>query len=80
MSRKDYELIASILRAQREELLAELELLDKPGATRAVLAVDETAFCLASALKRDNPRFDVDRFLTAAGYDTWPANPTRRTR
>lgn len=32
-----------------------------------IFAVDQTILTVCDALKRDNPRFDRDRFLTACG-------------
>jgi hypothetical protein len=55
MSRKDYVLIAESLRYARCS--------DTDART-----IDHVAECLARALATDNPRFNADRFLTAAGH------------
>jgi len=59
MTKKDYELIAAAIKDNREydpmECYAE--------------ALDDVARSLATALQRDNPRFDRDRFLKACGVD-----------
>ena len=55
MTRKDYKLIAAALKRAGERCDA-----DKDG--DVWLAASE----IADALKADNPRFDHDRFMTAA--------------
>ena len=56
MSRKDFELIARVLRAQRDH------------ATDAELwRLDQTARAFADELSATNPRFDRVRFLRACG-------------
>lgn len=55
MTRKDYELIAKVLR-------------DFVGDGGDVIDRDQIAYKLASALAQDNPRFNRLRFLVAAGY------------
>lgn len=63
MTRKDYILIAAALREP-------LQAFDDPAQTHAALCVwEETARNIARALGRDNPRFDGDRFLKAAGVE-----------
>jgi predicted secreted Zn-dependent protease len=57
MTRKDYILIAAALKAARKY--------DECPADQAVC--DNVAQELANALARDNPRFDRERFLKAAG-------------
>jgi hypothetical protein len=57
MTRKDYQLIASALKESREDCITEL----------ARLGVQVTAIKIAKALKRDNSRFNEDRFLDACG-------------
>jgi hypothetical protein len=54
MTRKDYQLIASVLKSYATEGI--------PVDDRDAIAYD-----LADALAKDNPRFDRDRFLVAAG-------------
>ena len=54
MTRKDYQLIATVLK--------NFGLDDYPVDDR-----DTIAYNLADALAADNPRFDRDRFLVAAG-------------
>ena len=54
MTRKDYQLIASVLKNYATEGI--------PVDDRDAIAYD-----LADALAADNPRFDRDRFLIAAG-------------
>ena len=54
MTRKDYQLIATVLK--------NFGLEDYPTDDRDTIAYD-----LADALASDNPRFDRDRFLVAAG-------------
>ena len=54
MTRKDYQLIASVLKNYATEGI--------PVDDRDAIAYD-----LADALAKDNPRFDRDRFLVAAG-------------
>lgn len=56
MTRKDYQLIADVIKVERNA---------SRGAAK--LAVETVAASMAIALKRDNPRFDADRFLAACG-------------
>jgi hypothetical protein len=55
MTRKDYELIASVLA-------------NFVGDAGDVIDRDKLALALASALAQDNPRFNRERFLVASGY------------
>lgn len=55
MTRKDYELIAEVLR-------------NFVGDTGDVIDRDKMALELANALAQDNPRFNRERFLVASGY------------
>lgn len=55
MTRKDYELIAKVLR-------------DFVGDGGDVIDRDKIAYELAKALSQDNPRFNRLRFLVASGY------------
>ena len=57
MSRKDYELIAAELAAEVPTVTSHEQAV---GFAMAVYAV-------ANALKKDNPRFDSNRFVAAAG-------------
>lgn len=55
MTRKDYILIAAALKNAREV---------QPEAS---LGIDVAAWHMCESLARDNPRFDRERFLKAAG-------------
>lgn len=55
MTKKDYELIASVLYCKTED--------DNRDLTTNVTIILE----LADALQAENPRFDRDKFLTACG-------------
>ena len=55
MTRKDFELIAGVIKAQREKMHNETE------------TVDEVALAMAEALEDTNPRFNRETFLTACG-------------
>ena len=57
MTRKDYQLIAKVLR-------------DFVGDGGDVIDRDKIALELAKALAQENPRFDTKRFLIASGYLT----------
>lgn len=59
MTKKDYILIASILKAEREHPAS--------GGQAVQNTVKRLAGAFARALRQDNPRFDVDRFLDACG-------------
>jgi len=61
MTRKDYELLAGVIRRQLNCYTEEI------GESAEILAVSCVAQALAVALLRDNPRFDRDRFLKATG-------------
>lgn len=68
ITRKDFELIASVLGGYREHLLnlpvADLAL-DNTGL--AVSIVEDIALDFALTLTAQNPRFDRERFLKACG-------------
>lgn len=57
MTRKDYVLIASAFSEAR----------DQAKSKDAHQALSQVTHALAGDLKRDNPRFDVQHFLRAAG-------------
>lgn len=62
MSRKDYELIAKTLRMARDTVIRDRQLgFGRPAPE------DFIPYRLADALAADNPCFDRDHFLTAAG-------------
>lgn len=60
MTRKDYILLAEALKAARMKS-------EFPAADEFNGGVDAAARLVADALARDNPRFDYDRFMKAAG-------------
>lgn len=60
MTRKDYVLIAAAIKAVTEE----------HSADSVVNGITWTAERIADALARDNPRFDRERFLKAAGVQS----------
>jgi hypothetical protein len=70
MTRKDYELIAQILKAQ-------IELSRSYGETDGELAVVNIAYDLADSLALDNPRFNRERFLIASGVNESPLEVAR---
>jgi hypothetical protein len=59
MSRKDYELIARSLNRQRG--------MGPPGLGTDALVIDRVARDLAYEFRRDNARFNPEKFLQAAG-------------
>lgn len=63
MSHKDYETIAAALRA-------EIDRSHSLGSLEASLAVVRIASSLADAFEVNNPRFDPERFLQAAGVSS----------
>jgi len=68
MTRKDYVLIAAALKAARDgyDYIPALEFEGSPIET----ALNDAAGAIAAALARDNPRFDRERFLKAAGVQS----------
>lgn len=60
MSRKDYRLIASVLRGQRDEAA-------RLGVGPAVAVTDSISLLMARALGAENGTFDRTRFLEACG-------------
>jgi hypothetical protein len=62
MTKKDYELIAKVLRGQLNHYSPDYG----PGWDTARHAVRGVAFKLAWDLARDNPRFNQERFIKAA--------------
>ena len=63
MTRKDYILIADALKAACSSYTL-------PNVVLYPNSIDNAAHRLADALGRDNPRFDRERFLTAAGVQS----------
>lgn len=63
MSRKDYQLIAGVLREELNRALSN----DEPIGAQMVVTV---AGALAGELKADNPGFDRAKFLAASGVET----------
>lgn len=63
MTRRDFELIAKVIRNQRR---LHLDMCEPVGA----MAVDELAGEMATHLGNEHPRFDRERFLTACGRVT----------
>jgi hypothetical protein len=59
MTRKDYILIAAALKKASER-----------DASEGIPVTYQAAYELATALGRDNPRFDRERFLQAAGVQS----------
>jgi hypothetical protein len=59
MTRKDYELIAAVFKAQRTEYILE----------HHKYAVESAVLDMADALAAENPRFDRERFLAACGVE-----------
>lgn len=58
MTRKDYELMAKIIRANA----------DRCYESESIFVIKDVANDLATALKEDNPRFDRVRFVEACGF------------
>jgi hypothetical protein len=79
MSKKDYELIAKVFLAKRNDIHSqylELGVVTGPETTflRGMEAgLNEVMAHLADALEIDNPRFDHPTFFNACGYpiDVW---------
>ena len=65
MTKKDYEMIAELLKAQRDKL-QESRLSSKDGP--ALTAHKQLCECFAVELRTTNKRFNPNRFLTACGY------------
>ena len=83
MTRKDYLLIAEVLRVQRYR--AELEIthaeeFDKEFACGCAEGADSAAMELCDSLHRDNPRFDRAHFLAVVrGEKELTSKPERKT-
>ncbi len=68
MSRSDYQLLAAVFRAQREELVDALENAEGSHMFVGVLICHDTLVQrIAHVLKSDNEQFDYDRFFAACG-------------
>ena len=67
MTKKDYELIANVIRYTKNHYLINIPHKGKKEVINATLEVlaDE----LAERLQIDNPRFDFERFMTACGFE-----------
>ena len=59
MTRKDYELLARVLKFETEQYLGDRN--------EAKLVIRELADMFATELNADNPRFDRDLFFTKCG-------------
>ena len=59
MTRKDYELLAEVIRTSRKVTTGET----------ALVSVEHLANTLATELEIENPRFDRARFLSACGLE-----------
>ena len=64
MTKKDFQLIATVFKQAREDAV------DK----KSRLAGDVIALRMARELKTTNPRFDADRFLNACGIPSTEIN------
>jgi rRNA maturation endonuclease Nob1 len=64
VSKMHFEMVARVLRERREFLTDDLNIAE--SAQRAELNLVALAF--ASEFKRENPRFDRERFLKACGF------------
>lgn len=63
MSKKDYVMIARVIRTQRDQLA------DRPGLdSLAVAVLESTAARLSAAFGLDNPRFQKGKFMEACGF------------
>lgn len=62
MTRKDYVLIAEVIKTQ-------IELSLKFGEDDSRYGAENIAYDMASKLSQDNPRFDRGRFLVACGVN-----------
>ena len=62
MSKKHYEAIAATINAQLKTIYAASS--DEESRMYR-LGVNDTAYAMAEVFKRDNPRFDTDRFVNA---------------
>ena len=70
MTRKDFILIAAALKAAGLEAASPHPVFSSAPAHNRLLGRDICAVRLADALARDNPRFDRERFLKAAGVQS----------
>ena len=68
MTKKDYELIASVIRGRIEntKMLDKLDWSQKDIDT-GVAVLEQLTYYLANQLETKNPKFDYNRFLTACG-------------
>lgn len=84
MTRKDYVNIAAAIRATQDRVRSEfneesrggyISDMERDEGQAQLRGVRRAAAHLADTLSRDNPRFDVGRFLTACGYGATTMNP-----
>ena len=64
MTRKDFELIATAVRKQRDYYIAAFS-----ADHQTVEAADDIAHSIAHELAETNPLFDAERFLTDCGIE-----------
>lgn len=71
MTKKDYELIASVIRGRIEntKMLDKLDWSQKDIDT-GVAVLEQLTYYLANQLETKNPRFDYNRFIKACGLET----------
>lgn len=74
MSRKDYELIAAVLRNRQERWADHYRASGDPALLAKYAEVGDVAEALAEAFAADNPRFDYDRFVVASAAIVGPLN------
>lgn len=68
MTRKDYQIVARALAAQRWHLYDDKALNTVFGIRRALLILDMTVETVAAHFALTNNRFDVDKFKEACAY------------
>lgn len=65
MTRKDYKRLADELRIELKNLDSTLATSDAESLQRGAFEI--AVLCICDAMKRENPRFDREKFLEAVG-------------
>jgi len=73
MTKKDYKILASVIKAERSKAQLEDKVSDANndsgyGYSAQTYRVGETAYALAKALALDNPNFSETKFLFDCGF------------
>lgn len=67
MSKKDYVMLAGVVKARHDEIVNPVSIFDAANLTAHLDELQKIAESMADIFSQDNPRFDRSRFLKACG-------------